>query len=158
MIIFINGSINSGKSTVAKILADKIGNAALVEVDQLRDFIGWMPLKDAIPLNLENTVSVIKNFAKNGLNVIIPYPLGQKNYKYLLDNLTQYQDQLRFFTLSPALEAALQNRGTRELTDWEKERIKYHYDIGISNPKFGIIIDNTAQTPQQTADEILNSL
>lgn len=39
MIIFINGSINSGKTTVAKILAREFSNIALVEIDSLREMI-----------------------------------------------------------------------------------------------------------------------
>lgn len=44
MIIFLNGSINSGKSTVAKILANNISDVALVEIDALRFMIDWMPI------------------------------------------------------------------------------------------------------------------
>ena len=155
MIIFINGSINSGKSTVAKILADKLDNTALLEVDRLRDFIAWMPLEKSIPINLENAVAVIKVFVNRGINVIVPYPLGKVDYEYLMDKLKEHQKQLHFFTLSLKLEKPLENRGSRELTDWEKERIKYHYNIGIPNPDFGKIVDNTDQTPIQTADQIL---
>ncbi len=39
MIIFINGSINAGKTTIAKILAEKIPQTANVEIDELRNFI-----------------------------------------------------------------------------------------------------------------------
>jgi hypothetical protein len=52
------------------------------------------------------------------------------------------------------LETALSNRG-RELTDWEKQRIKHHYQIKINNPGFGIVINNSHQTPEETAEEIL---
>ena len=75
MIIFLNGSINSGKSTIAKLLAEKLGNSAIVEIDSLREFIDWMPLDKSIPINLENAVAVTKVFVKNNLNVIIPYIL-----------------------------------------------------------------------------------
>jgi len=44
MIIFINGSINAGKSTVAKMLAEKIPNTALVEIDVFHEMIEWMPI------------------------------------------------------------------------------------------------------------------
>jgi len=155
MIIFINGSINSGKSTVAKILAEKLGQVALVEIDQLRDFIAWMPISEAVPINLENAAAVIKNFIGRKINVIATYPLSEKNYNYLMENLKDFQDEIKIFTLSPRLEAALKNRGTRELTDQEVERIKYHYKIGIPNPSFGEIIDNSNEMPEETADKIL---
>ncbi|MCX6702553.1 MAG: hypothetical protein NTW60_01640, partial [Candidatus Wolfebacteria bacterium] len=136
MIIFLNGSINAGKSTVAKILAKRIPNVALVEIDTLRDMIGWMPINQAVPINLENAVSVIRNFSKRGLNVIIPYPLSQKNYEYVMSGLKGIDTKIHVFTFAPNLEKALTNRGGRELDDRERERIKYHYEVGIHKPSF----------------------
>ena len=156
MIILINGTINAGKTTVAKLLATKISNSALVEIDTLRAMIEWMPLEQAIPLNLENAVSVIKNFSKNGLHVIVPYPLSQKNYEYLLKELEPLE--IRVFTLALSLESALSNRGNRELDEKEKDRIKHQYEIGIHTPSFGEIIDNSNKKPEETAEIILNKL
>lgn len=156
MVIILNGSINSGKSTVAKILWKKIPSTAHIEVDKLREFVDWMSLKDSIPINLENTISLIKNFTKKDLNVVITYPLSQKNYEYLIENLKDIGKNIYTFTLNPELKKTTTNRGTRELNEWEKERIKYHYHIGINNPSFGITIDNTDQSPEETAEIILN--
>lgn len=156
MIIFINGTINAGKTTVAKLLAAKIPNSALVEIDAFRAMIEWMPLEQAIPLNLENAVSVIKNFSKQGIHVIVPYPLSQKNYEYVVKELEPLE--IKVFTLAPSLESALSNRGSRELDEKEKDRIKRQYEMGIHTPSFGEIIDNSNTTPEQTAEIILNKL
>lgn len=153
MIIFINGSINSGKSTVSKILSEKLGNTAVIEIDHLRYFIYWMPLDKSIPINLEGACLLIKNFNKYGLNVIIPYPLSQNNYEFVINDLKDLKN-MHFMTLNPDIDEVLKKRG-RDLSDKELDRIKYHYEIGINNPKFGTIIDNTKQTPEETADEIL---
>ncbi len=158
MIIFINGSINAGKTTVAKILATKLSNVALVEIDALRDMISWMPINQAVPINLENAVAVIRNFSKRGLNVIVPYPLSKGNYDYVTNELKSLDAKIYVFTLAPKLEKALTDRGTRKLDDWERERIKYHYDIGIHNPSFGKMIDNSEQTPEETADQIISKV
>jgi adenylate kinase family enzyme len=158
MIIFINGSINAGKSTIANILAKKLPNIALIEIDTLREMIGWMPLEESIPINLENAVSLIENFSRKGLDVIVAYPLAQKSYDYMSDKLKDSNQQIYFFTLSPNLEKALTNRGARELNDWEKNRIKHHYDRGIHKPNFGEIIDNSEQNPEETAKIILDKI
>ena len=158
MIIFINGSINAGKSTVAKLLVKELKNTALLEIDLLREMIDWMPIKDSIPLNLENAVSVIRNFVARNLNVIVPYPLSQKNYDYMVGKLKDLGVDIHVFTLAPKLEKALTNRGARELENSEKDRIKYHYEIGIHNPSFGEIIDNSEQTPEETAKYILSKI
>lgn len=158
MVIFINGSINSGKSTVSKLLSEKIGNSAILEIDALRNFIEWLPLDDAIPINWENAFALIKNFVGHNLNVIVPYPISQNNYEKITENLMDLNTKTYFFTLSPSLESVLKNRGNRELDEWEVNRIKHHYKIGINSPSFGDIIDNTNEHPLETVDKILSKI
>ena len=158
MIILINGSINAGKTTVARILAKKILNVALVEVDVIRNMIKWMTIGESVPINLENAISATRNFTKRGLNVIVPYPLSQKNYDYVLGGLKDLDTKIYTFTLAPKIEKALTNRGARELDDSERERIKYHYKIGIHTLVFGEVIDNSEQTPEETAEIILSKI
>lgn len=158
MIVFINGSINSGKSTIAKMLAEKIGNCANLEIDRFHEFLEWMPIGEVIPINLKNAVSLIKNYVELGFNVIVPYPISQKNYDSLIENLKDLNTKISVFTLAPKIEKVLTNRGKRELDDLEISRIKYHYKIEIHKPSFGKVIDNTNQTPEETLKIILDSL
>ncbi len=154
MIIFISGPINSGKTTISNLLKAKIPNTAHIEVDILREMVEWMPLEESIPLNLKNTLSLTVNFIAENINVIISYPLSKQEYEYFNKNLPLEVERF-FFTLGPRLDYALTNRGTRKLTEWETERIKYHYKTGVNNPGFGITIDNTMHTPEETMNEIL---
>ena len=158
MIIFINGSINAGKSTVGKILTKEIPKSALIEIDVFHEMIAWMPIDDAVALNLENAVAVIRNFSKRGITSIVPYPLSEKNYRYVVDALGDLNEKIYSFTLSPTLAIALTDRGERELNDWERKRIAHHYEIGIQQPSFGEIIDNSHQMPEETAKIILDKL
>lgn len=154
MIILINGSINSGKSTIARKLADKIPSSTVLEIDVLRNFIKDVPLNEAIPINLENAITLTKNFVKHNFNVIIPYPLSQKSYDFLAKGFKDTKQKIYTFTLNPKIEIALSDRGSRR-DKWETERIKYHYKIKINNPDFGNIIDNSNQAPEETAAQIL---
>jgi hypothetical protein len=154
--ILINGSINAGKTTVSQALCALLPRTAHVEVDTLHDFIEWMSLEESIPLNLKNAAAVGRNFLEYGLNVVISSPLNLPDYEYLVAELAGFP--LACFTLSPPLEVAQRNRGARALSDWEHQRIAYHYATGIAHPAFGTIIDNAAQTPQQTAEAIIRSL
>ncbi len=158
MIIFINGSINTGKSTISRILSKELPRVALIEVDKLRGMIEWMPLEEAMPINLENTVALTRNFSKNGLNIIVEYPLLQRSYDYLTNELKDLNKKIYFFTLAPKIEIALTNRGSRDLNNWERDRIKRHYDKGMHQPNFGDIIDNSEQSPEETAKIILDKI
>jgi hypothetical protein len=61
---------------------------------------------------------------------------------------------VRFFTLKPSLEICLQDRGQRPLSNWERQRISYHYAGGI-NLEIGVVIDNSCMTIADCAAEIL---
>lgn len=155
MIILLSGSINAGKTTVSKQIVRLLPRTAHVEVDDLREFIRWMPLDEAIPLNLRNAVAVARNFVACGLNVVLSYPLPPGDHEYMMRELTPLGVPIHCFTLNPDLAVVLTDRGTRALTEWELKRIPYHYEAGINSPPFGIVIDNTRQTPEETAREIL---
>ncbi len=156
MIILLNGSINAGKSTVSKQLCELLPRTAHVEVDSLRDFIGWMPLEESIPINIETSIAVTKVFVRRGLHVIFSYPLRPEDYELILRELAELGVPIYGVTLRPRLEVSLTNRGTRQLTDWERSRIPFHYETRLNEPTFGIVIDNSAQTPDETAREILS--
>ncbi|MBZ0202686.1 MAG: hypothetical protein K8I03_06695 [Ignavibacteria bacterium] len=153
MVIFISGSINSGKTTIGKLLKTKFPHTAHID-DELHDITDRLPLEEAIALHIKNTLSLTSNFLEKDFNVIISYPIYKDEYEYFNKNLPIETERF-FFTLNPRLDYALINRGTRELTGWEIERIKYHYQTGINNPDFGITIDNTMHTPEETVSEML---
>lgn len=155
MILLLNGSINAGKSTVSRRLCELLPRTAHVEVDSLRDFISWMPLEESIPINIEAAIAVTRVFVRQGLNVIFSYPLRPEDYELILRELGELGVPIYGVTLRPRLEVSLTNRGTRQLTDWERSRIPYHYETKLNEPTFGIIIDNSTQTPDETAREIL---
>lgn len=156
-VILINGSINSGKTTVSYELKRLLPRTAHIEVDDLRNFIDWIELEESVPLNLKNTLAVGKVFLEYGLNVVISYPLSLEDYEFLKEGFNSYS--VYCFTLCPPLEIAITNRGSRELTEKEVKRIPYHYESGISNPEYeSILIDNSDETPVKTALQIVEHL
>ena len=89
--------------------------------------------------------------------MVIPYPLSEKNYEYIKNNL-KVKSNIYFFTFNLDLVEVLKDRGSRKLDDWERKRIKHHYEIGINKPSFGKIIDTTNKTPEETLELIVNWL
>lgn len=146
MIIFINGSINSGKSTVGRLLAKELGYA-FVEFDDIRNTIPEPDIDKALPLVFEKGIKLLNELHRSNKSVIVAYPLSLKNYNQLKSKLLITP---KVITLSPRLEIALKDRGERKLEESERERIKYHYKIGINNPSFGDIIDNSDISIEET--------
>ncbi len=156
MIILINGTINSGKTTVANILKQKIPRVAHIE--KLRQYIEWMPIEESIPFNVKNIICITRNFLNGSLNVIISYSISNKNFHIIKQQLSDLKQPIYAFTLSPRLEIVTANRGDRQLKDWEIERIKNDYNEGFHKPDYGTIIDNSDQTPEETAELILKKI
>lgn len=162
-IVNINGPINSGKSTVSKILVKLLPKAGFVEVDELlsdyeQDTLG-LDFKAGIAERLKRLdVEIQKQIASKQYDYIIfAYPMTARNYslwKKMVGN-----NSLICITLSPSLENCLQNRGTRELKAFEISRIKEMYKQEYHCPSnTDLIVYNDNQKPEQTAQEILEFL
>lgn len=163
-IININGPINSGKTTVSKLLQEKLPDCLFVEVDEL------LSDEEQKELNLSrekgwverlkrlNEIITQEQKIQRYENIIFAYPMTGKTYhqwKLWKDENTEFIN----ITLAPKLNICLQNRGTRELNEAEKERIKQMYKEGYNCPEFAdLIIDNSTQTPTETLQKVLEFL
>jgi hypothetical protein len=150
--------MNSGKSTIAKLLVQKIPNAVHLEVDTLFQFVDHLETVDVEKVIWENVLVLTQSYIDNNLSVIISYVFGEAKADELVEKLSKIDKKVYLFTLSPELKLALSNRGTREVNDNEKERIKLHYAQGINISTKGIIIDNSTQTPDETVMVILDRI
>jgi cytidylate kinase len=74
MIIFLDGPINAGKSTVGAILAGQMRQAVHIEVDCLRHFTGGFSLEQAIPFALADAAELANAWVKRGFHVIVSWP------------------------------------------------------------------------------------
>ena len=60
--------------------------------------------------------------------------------------------------LSPPLDITQSQRGERVLSKQEVDRIAYHYQTNLHNPDFGIAIDNSELTLEETVKLMLTYL
>ena len=163
-IININGPINSGKSTISKLLKEKLSNCLFIEVDDLLSHEEWKKMKltrkESWQEHVKRLAVIIaqEKQLKRYENIIFAYPMTDENYheyKAWEDKDTKFIN----ITLAPDLEICLQNRGNRELTVWEKNRIKQMYKEGYHCSKFAdLIIDNGRLTPAETVQIITDYL
>lgn len=160
LILNINGPINSGKTTVSKILVNLLPKATFIEVDELMSDTeqeklglllkeGWAERKK----RLNEKLLALKE-GEEFETVIFAYPITEESYQKwsaLADENTRFLN----ITLAPSLENCLKNRGTRELDDWERNRIRQMYEEGYQNRSYSdFIINNDNQTPEETAEII----
>ena len=163
-IININGPINSGKTTISKLLQEKLPQSLFIEVDDLLSDDEQVKLKLtreqgwAERLQRLDAIIVQEKNLQRYENIIFAYPMTDKTYhqwKLWEDENTKFIN----ITLAPNIDICLQNRGTRKLTEGEKARIRQMYQEGYHCSKFAdLIINNSLQPPQETLQKILNFL
>jgi predicted kinase len=152
MLIFISGSINSGKTTTSKLLAEKLG-AKFINVDDLNDRIPNFNLATDLDKSMDLAITEINSYLAEGHDVVANYVVREEDWQRLQKEVNT--PDIHIITLAPRLEVAQGKRGDRALTDWEIARVKYHYDTGIASPKFGHVIDNSDIGSEETVDKIL---
>ena len=152
MLIFISGSINSGKTTTSKLLAEKLG-AKFINVDDLNDRIPNFNLATDLDKSMDLAITEINSYLAEGHDVVANYVVREEDWQRLQKEVNT--PDIHVITLAPRLEVAQGKRGDRALTEWEVARVKHHYDTGIASPKFGYIIDNSDIGSEETVDKML---
>lgn len=154
---FLNGAINCGKTTIGKKIAENCDNVAFVEIDDLHCFIPWMSIEQAVPLNIKNGIDISKNFVKENIDVIFLYPLSDNDFDYV-KSLIDFECQIECITLYCELNENIKNRGKRELSEYEINRIKWMHENGLAKPKFSTTIDTTNKSINEVVEHLISRL
>lgn len=152
MLVFISGSINSGKTTASKALAEEL-DADFINVDDLNDTIPNFNLATDLDKSMDLAIKTINQSLAKGKDVVANYVVRQKDFDRFEHEIKTKEQYV--ITLAPRLEVAQGKRGDRVLTEWEVQRVKHHYDTGIASPKFGYTMDNSVLDIDQTVNKIL---
>lgn len=157
-ILFINGSINSGKSTIAQMLAVKLQNGVYIEGDQVvsRDYL---TIQSWLVSTIMNATLLACEFVKDGKIPIVAFPLRDIDWQ-LIQRLCGYREITPYcFTLDPGYEKAISKREDRELTESEAMRVHQMYTEGYNRRLFSsLILQNEFETPEQTCERIIRFL
>lgn len=157
MIIFICGAANAGKSTVGKIVAERI-RAAFIEGDDVRKIFYQQTVEQAREDIIECIAALTKVVLKHEAKIVVAYPLWNEDFESLKNHLSEVTVPMHFVALNPSLDVAVTNRGSRELEAWEVDWIKELYAKGVNSPDFATSIDNTDMTPEECAEAVITLL
>lgn len=150
ILVYINGSINSGKSTIGRLLARDLSETVHIEVDELRHFADCLSLAEACPYCLEDAATLARRWLSRGFNVLVTWPISHRDYAVFERVAADAGVSIHAFTLRPALEVAVSDRGGRQLSERERNRIREQYRLPHIDPGIGTVVDNSSQTPDET--------
>lgn len=162
--IFILGAQGAGKTTLARLLKETL-NSVHIDFDWIRDFHlnkGWTNTSNnEEEMSFKNLVFLLENYAKNGYKNVIVGGFTESNIEKVLDKLKDYKSIV--FTLYVTDDEILKNRVLTETRDSGfrdyKKSIEFNKklrdELHFPNEHK---IDNTNQTPEETAQQLVNIL
>ncbi|AYG01289.1 hypothetical protein [Lactococcus allomyrinae] len=159
-VININGPINSGKSTISKLLLERLPNSIFIECDELTTDEAFLSFTDRISARLHKLYTLLEQLITEAQleTIIFAYPMYLETFDKI-STITVGRADFVIITLSPSLESCMTNRGTRELDEWEQHRIQEMYKEGVAEfEKTDLFIDNTEKTSGQTVEIVLEYL
>ena len=148
IVIVLNGSINSGKTTTGRALAKSLPGARFIDGDDhgISRSVPFQQMIDRAVLWVADQIA-----AATEPCLVIAYPLRDSDFAILQSACAVRDARLFVATLAPPLAVALTTRGTRELDDGERARIHEMYAEGYPTRAFSDVIVTDLTTPEQTA-------
>jgi len=132
LVIVINGTINSGKSTIGQRLAGRLPHTRFIEGDD-HGVASSAPFEQMLDLAIGRLAQLIREAREH---LVIAYPLRMRDYKRLAEVSAAHGHSLMVVTLAPPQRVALSQRGDRLLGDDERRRIIRMYEEGYHNRPF----------------------
>ncbi len=162
--VFLIGSPGSGKTTVGKLLKEKL-NSVYIDYDWIREFNlnrSWDNInveKDS--LALENLLLLLKNYGKHSVQNVIVSGVGDNEMKAILDELKNYNNIIIKLCISD--DEVLKKRVLTESRDSGYRDFAASIQLNkrirdeVNYPKEHKI-DSTNETPKETAGQIIEML
>jgi chloramphenicol 3-O-phosphotransferase len=168
-IFAISGTQGAGKTTVSSMLARRFERGVHVSADILQKMIvsgGEWPLAsqtnantdtqgeagDQLRLRLRNVCLLGRSFYDAGFTVVLDDIIVGSRMQHLLVDLDGVD--FMFVMLTPSLETVRdreRQRGTELWREWEW----LTESVERTTPRVGLWLDTSAQTPEETVDEIM---
>jgi len=156
VVLYLNGPINSGKSSIGRALAALLPGAVFLEGDD-HGLPASLPREKRWAGALQRIATAIATSKAHWL--VVAYPLDEAAYRTLCAACAARGARLRVVTLAPPLEVALTERGGRALSEAERRRIPEMYAEGYADRPFSEqVFDPSGQTPAESARKLAELL
>ena len=159
-LIFLLGAQGSGKTTVAKLLKEKLGSPH-IDFDWIRGFHLNKKWRDAnnteLDMSLDNLISILKNYIKHKYRNIFVSGFTEKDIDKVLNEFkdSKYIIITLFLTNEEMLKQRVltesRDSGFRNFEESIKFNKRLREELKYPNEHK---IDNTNQTPEETANYI----
>ena len=163
-LLIIDGPMGTGKTTVAKILHEKIKHTAHIRLDQIKWLVsGFQRTPAQNEMTRAVVMEMVKEYLCHGINAILEQGMKKEHIAVYKRLAKKYKAQCLIFQLDAPKEVLFERVRQRPPTPGKPKvsnaRILRNYRFHLANKhNNGIKIDTEKVTPKKIADYILKEL
>jgi hypothetical protein len=153
-VIWLNGTIGSGKSAVGEAIARLVPCARYLDGD---DYVGPESLPNVRQWRMA-VDALLRSIIRRGhfKTLVIAHPLDVWDYRRLRAACRKARRGLLVVNLAPPLNMVLRGRGGRLLEPWERDRVRVMRSQGYYRRHFAsLTLPNVKSPPVRTARRVL---
>jgi Shikimate kinase len=152
-VVWINGAVNAGKTTVGRALAARLRRARFLDGDDVAG-PSHLPRERRWRIAQDRLLEAIAR-REQGETLVIAYPLGVAEHARLWRRCARLRRGLIVLTVAPPLRLVRRPRGDRALSDSERRRAAAMVSEGYHARRFAAVrLVNAGPSPAAMAARI----
>jgi len=158
-VIILNGPAGVGKTTVAKLLAQKSKSSICIHGDSLRGMIMSRSGSEEGRLGYRNGAMLIDNFKRAGYDLVIfDYIFPSSEHVTFFLSLLRDASLVSVFTLWAEEKTVHDRRRGRNREDVRCSVVDSYRELQSNLHEFKMIIETDDRSPEQVSDDIWNRM
>ena len=163
-LIIINGPMGVGKTTVGKIICNKLGRAAFIDGDWCLDIHPFVGNRETKAMAIDNIIYMAKNYysCSESDTVVVSWIVSEQNTDNIISGLSDIDFQIHNIVLTCSKEALIDRWKKDAVAEWRNEEKWLTQSINslddFYNRKGAYVIDTSVLSAGMVADKIIEKL
>jgi len=161
--VLISGAMGVGKTTVGKLLSDKLGRTAFIDGDWCIDIHPFIGNKETKSLAIDNIIHITKNFfnCSECDNIVLGWVMSENSICKIIAGLVDLNLQIYNITLVCNQEALIERWNNDRATEWRVDEWLEQSILSLedyNNRSATIRIDTSNLSIDEVVIEIMKQL
>lgn len=162
--VIINGPMGVGKTTVGKILCDKLGHAAFIDGDWCLDIHPFVGNKETEAMAIDNIIHMARNYyhCSESDTIVVSWIISEQNTNKIIEGVSNLNFQIYNIVLTCSKEALIDRWKKDTVTEWRNDEKWLSQSINsldnFNEFESGYVIDTSNSSADLVADKIIEEM